>query len=188
MTILFALLLAGCTGSSEWTPEQEAVFDAVQTWNTAYAGQDTDALWKMLSPDSKEWYRRELEGEGGLRQTVKMDRAALHEGTPAEERERIEKFLATLPTDPEKMTPKDYYKWKLTPKLTQEAAEANARLFARTNIQEISVQGDKAVMVLKEGKPDRYSWVRHDGDWKFDLPPSTMRALEEARQRERQKN
>lgn len=191
IAITIGLSLSGCPEQkTEWTDEQKAVHAASQEWAKAFQEQDAAALWDMLSPDSKEWYKRELEGEGGLRQTVKLDKAALKPGarTPPEERERIEKFLATLPKDPDDMSPKDYYIWKQTPIMTQENAASTAGAFEKANIQEIEIAGDKATMVVKSGKPDRYSWVRHDGVWKFDLPPSILRALNEARTRETENN
>ena len=191
IAIIAVLAASGCPEhKTEWTDDQKAVHAASLEWSKAFQEQDAAALWEMLSPDSKDWYKRELEGEGGLRQTVKLDKAALKPGarTPPEERERIEKFLATLPIDPDDMSPKDYYIWKQTPNLTQENAASTAGAFEKANIQEIEINGDKATMVVKSGKPDRYSWVRHDGVWKFDLPPSILRALEDARKRANENN
>lgn len=159
-------------------------------WSKAVSNQDGESMWDMLSPDAQEVYKRELEGEGGVRQTVKLNKAALAPDarTPDAERERIRKLLETLPDDPDSMTPKQYYVWRMTPDLTQEGAERTARLFDLSNVQEIAVQAEKATVVLKNGNPDRYSWVRHDGVWKFDLHPSILRALEDARKRERENN
>jgi hypothetical protein len=144
----------------------------------------------MLSPDTREIYKRELEGVGGARMVVKMSKAALAPGSliSEEQRRKLEADLAELPTDPDHMTAQEYYVWKVIPDLTAEAAGRTASLYAKSNVQEIEIEGDRATVVLKVGDPDRISWVRHDGVWKFDLKPSTLRALEEAREKEGKTN
>lgn len=160
-------------------------------WAEAVMKQDTDALWDRLSPDAQEWFKRELEGTNppGARATVKMNKAFLEPGarTTEEDRQRVIALLATLPPDPESMTPKDYYAWRIKAELTPEGSERTHRLFSKANIKEIVVEGDRATVILKNGDPDRYSWVRHDGVWKNDLKPSILRALEDARKREKTK-
>lgn len=190
VSVVVLLLLSACPQQPEWTTEQLEVHQAMLDWSKAVSNQDGESMWDMLSPDAQEVYKRELEGEGGVRQTVKLNKAALAPDarTPDAERERIRKLLETLPDDPDSMTPKQYYVWRMTPDLTQEGAERTARLFDLSNVQEIAVQAEKATVVLKNGNPDRYSWVRHDGVWKFDLHPSILRALEDARKRERENN
>ncbi|MBZ0136477.1 MAG: hypothetical protein K8I27_08910 [Planctomycetes bacterium] len=184
------LVLPGCPESDAWTSEQQGVHDAMLAWSKAVSNQNADAMWEMLSPDAQEFYKRELEGEGGVRQAVKMNRAALkpEARTPESERERIRKLLGALPDNPDNLTPQAYYGWRVTPELTQEGASRTSGLFERSNVSTISVQGDSATAVLKNGNPDRYSWVRHDGVWKFDLHPSILRALEETRKRENEPN
>lgn len=188
ITIIFAFAVSGCPQETEWTAEQKDVHDAMLAWSKAVSAQDGEAMWEMLSPDAQELYERELKGEGGVRQTVKLNQAAIRPDarTPEDERERIKKMLKTLPEDPDAMSVKEYYVWRLTPDLTQEGADRTARLFDKTNISLISIEGENATVVLKKGDPDRYSWVRHDGVWKFDLPPSILRALEDTRKREKQ--
>jgi hypothetical protein len=66
--------------------------------------------------------------------------------------------------------------------LTAEGAERTASLYSKNNIEAIAIDGDRATVTLKHG--DESSWVRHSGVWKFDLKPSTLLALEEARMRE----
>lgn len=189
--ILLALLVAAaCNQGPDWTPEQKAVHDAMENWAEAVDKNDVAAMWDMLSPDAQDKYRRELVMPGGAQATVKMSKAALAPDarTPPAERERLKKVLATLPEHPEKMTPKDYYIWRMKPKLTPEGAERTHALFSWKNIDEISIEGDRATVVVKSGDPSRYSWVRHDGVWKFDVNPSILRALEDARARENKAN
>lgn len=188
LLLVLSLLLAACPQQIELNPDQEAVHKAMQEWADSVMKKDTDALWDRLSPDAQDWYRRELEGTSppGVRATVKMNKAALEPDarTSEEDRQRIITLLATLPPDPDKMTPKDYYAWRLKPELTPEGSERTHRLFSKSNLKDIEIEGDRATVILKSGDPDRYSWVRHSGVWKFDVKPSILRALEEARKRE----
>lgn len=188
----FALLLSACPQEVEWTAEQKEVHQAMLDWSKAVSEQDGAAMWEMLSPDAKDVIRRELEGTDppGARATVKMSKAALkpEARTTPERRKELEELLKKLPEDPDNMTAKDYYIWKVTPDLTQDGAARTAQLFEKSNVSDIEINGEKATVVLKNGQPDRYSWVRHDGVWKFDLPPSILRALEDARKRAQQEN
>ena len=147
-------------------------------------------MWDRLSPDAQDLYKRELEGTNpaGVRATVSMNKAALDPEalTSDNDRARIKALLATLPEDPDSMTPKDYYIWRMRPEFTPEGAKNTARLFSRSNIDSITIEGETATVMLKAGDPKRYSWVRHDGVWKFDVKPSILRALETARKREKQ--
>jgi len=194
-TLLLAALVAAtlsvtsCEQGPNWDADQTAVHDAMNDWSAAVTRGDGEALWEMLSPDAQEIYRRELEAPKGVRQTVKLNKASLGPDSKMaeEEKDRVRKLLATLPDDPDKMTPKDYYIWRINPSLTPEGAQRTEALFAKSNVKEISIQGDNATVVLKNGNPDRYSWVRHKGVWKFDVKPSILRALEDARRREAEK-
>lgn len=191
MPALFLLCaLCGCTPGpgDNWNADQKAVYDAMQGWTKAVSKGDIDAMWDRLTPDAQEIYDRELKGRRGIQETVRQLKAGISPDarTPAEERARIEKALKELPPEPEKMTAKDYYRWRVTPDLTPTRAANNAALFAKANIVEISVQGQTATVVLKDGQPDRYNWKKSGGDWKFDLPPSILRALEATREREAQ--
>jgi hypothetical protein len=188
LLLLCPLLLAACPQQIELNPDQEAVHKAMMEWADFVMKKDTAGMWDRLSPDAQDWFRRELEGTSppGVRATVKMNKAALEPGarTSEEDRQRIITLLATLPPEPEKMTPKDYYAWRVTPQLTPEGSERTHRLFSKSNIKAIEIEGDRATVVLKSGDPDRYSWVRHGGVWKNDVKPSILRALEDARKRE----
>lgn len=179
-----ALLLVGCVKNEEpFTPEQQGVYDAMQAWSRACERRDTEALWEALSPDAQTYYRTELTGPKGVRATVALEKAALGPDSmiSPEVRAQKEAFLKTLPANPENMTPKDYHAWRLESELTAENIANQSRLFARDNIESIEIEGDRATVVLKHGETKRYSWFRHDGDWKFDVPPSMLRALEAAR-------
>ena len=183
---LVVLLVTGCPQGPDWNDDQKAVHDAMNDWSAAVTRGDGPALWGMLSPDAQDIYRRELEAPEGVRQTVKLNKAALDPDSKMgdEEKERVRKLLDTLPENPDEMTPEDYYIWRITPSLDPEGAQRTEALFAKSNVKEISIQGDNATVVLKNGNPDRYSWVRHKGVWKFDVKPSILRALEDARRRE----
>ncbi|MEZ5993816.1 MAG: hypothetical protein R3E76_15890 [Planctomycetota bacterium] len=187
LLLVFALV-AACPQDTEWTPEQKGVHQAMMDWSGAVTKRDAEAMWEMISPDAQEIYRRELEAPGGAKQTVKLTQASLEPGSliSAKRRKELEELLASLPKNVEKMTPKDYYVWRMTPELTSENALNTERLLAKDNVSSISIDGDRATVELKNGDPDRYSWVRHDGVWKFDLKPSILRALETARQLETQ--
>lgn len=187
--LLLLLVLAGCTGGTggpELSPEQEAVYKAMRQWCDNLAGKDHDALWEMLSPDAQEIYRRELEAPGGVRSQAKLLEAGLEAGSVASESEktRMREGLKALPPDPEKLSAKDYYKWRIAKEATQEAIANTSRLFARDNLVSIKVEGDSATVTLKHGDPKTYSWIRHSGVWKIDLKPSILRALDDARRRE----
>jgi hypothetical protein len=191
--LLFVLLITGAAsacGGSGWSDDQTGVHKAMMEWSLAASRQDANAMWDMLSPDARDWYRRELEAPGAVRTTVRLHKAALAPGSliSDEQRKRIEAELATLPPDPDHMTAKEYFVWKLTPDLTAEKTENLAALYAKPNIERIEVEGEHATVILKAGEEDRISWVRHDGVWKFDLKPSTLRALEEAREKEGKTN
>jgi hypothetical protein len=189
--ILLALTLSAC-GGGDWNEDQQGVHKAMTEWSMATSRQDANAMWDILSPDSHEIYRRELEGldPPGARATVKLTKAALATGSmiSPERRKELESLLAKLPLNPDNMTAKEYYVWKVTPDLTAEAAERTGSLYAKSNVKEIEIDGDRATVVLTVGDPDRISWVRHNGVWKFDLKPSTLRALEEAREKEGKTN
>lgn len=178
--------MVSCTAGSKWTEDQQAVYAAMQDWSKAVSEQDGDAMWEMLSPDAQEIYERQLKGEGGARQIVAMDKAALEPDSllSEEDKQKARRRLASLPENPEKMTAKDFYLWRIEGQFSQESIRDQVRLFDRSNIEEIQVSGGKASVKLKSGDPDRYSWVRHDGVWKFDLHPSILRALKDARARE----
>lgn len=184
--LLVALVLSACPQGPDWDADQTAVHSTMNDWATAVTRGDAEALWDMLSPDAQDVYKRELQAPKGVQQTVKLNQASLGPDSrmPESEKERTRNLLKTLPADPDKMTPKDYYIWRVTPELNPEGAQRTERLFAKSNIEEISIDGDNATVVLKNGDPDRYSWVRHNGVWKFDLKPSILRALEIARKRE----
>ncbi|MCB9894252.1 MAG: hypothetical protein H6839_07380 [Planctomycetes bacterium] len=191
IAILFAaLVLAGCPQSTDWNADQEAVHKAMLEWSSAVTRQSAEDMWDRLSPDAQDIFKRELEGTNpaGVRATVAMNKTALDPAalTSDNDRARIKALLATLPEDPDHMTPKDYYIWRVKPDLTAEGAEKTARLFSRENVESITIEGERATVVLKAGDPKRYSWVRHDGVWKFDVKPSILRALETAREREKQ--
>lgn len=188
--ISVALILSACPQETEWTPDQKAVHQAMLEWSGAVTKRDAEAMWEMISPDAQEIFRRELEAPGGAKQTVKLTKASLDPASliSAERRKEFEELLSSLPENVEKMTPKDYYVWRMTPKLTSENALQTERLWSKDNVSSISIDGDRATVVVKNGDPDRYSWVRHDGVWKFDLKPSILRALETARQLETQNN
>ncbi|MCA8915358.1 MAG: hypothetical protein KDB90_08095 [Planctomycetes bacterium] len=188
--LALSALLAGCPSSSDWDADQEAVHKAMLEWSSAVTRQSADDMWDRLSPDAQDLYKRELEGTNpaGVRATVSLNKAALDPEalTSDNDRARIKALLATLPEDPDSMTPKDYYIWRMKPEFTAEGAENTARLFSRSNIDSITIEGETATVMLKAGDPKRYSWVRHDGVWKFDVKPSILRALETARKREKQ--
>jgi hypothetical protein len=186
LLLSLACLLSACTGEPEWNAEQQSVHKSMLEWSMAVSRKDGAAMWEMLSPDAQEVIRRELEAPSGARWAVKSSKAALdpEARTPEAERERIAKQVKALPPDPEKMSPKDYYIWKVTPDLTAEGSERTASLFEKRNISQISIEGDRATVILKHGDPDRYSWVRHEGVWKNDVKPSILRELEEVRRRE----
>jgi len=181
-------LLSSCGPGHDWNDDQRAVHSAMMEWSMAVSRKDANAMWEMLSPDARDVYKRELEGvtPPGVRTTVAMSKLALkpEARTPEAERERLTLLLANLPPDPEGMTAQEYYVWRVTPDLTPEGAERTGGLFAARNVKEIEIKGDRATVALEAGDPDRYSWVRHDKVWKFDLKPSTLRALEEAREKE----
>jgi hypothetical protein len=189
--LLIAVATSSC-GGSDWSEDQQAVHKAMMEWSLAVSREDGNAMWEMLSPDAREIYRRELEGTSppGIRVQVKLDRAALAPGSriSAELRKEVEARLATMPPDPDHMTAQEYYVWRVTPGFSAEGAENTAGLFGKSNISQIEIDGDRATVILKAGDPDRISWVRHDGLWKFDLKPSTLRALEEAREKEGKTN
>lgn len=182
--LLAALLLVGCVKNEEpFTAEQQGVYDAMQAWSRGCEQRDTDALWEALSPDAQTYYRAELMGP--VRSTVAAEKAVLGPDSmiSPEVRKQKEAFLKTLPENPENMTPKDYHAWRLESELTAENIANQSRLFARDNIESIEIEGERATVVLKHGETKRYSWFRHDGDWKFDVTPSMLRALEAARKR-----
>ena len=182
-SLCVVLLLASCTSGSGWNEEQQAIYAAMRAWSAAVSKGETETLWGKLSPQAHEWYERELTGHNGVRTMVKMDRAALAPDalTPAPERARIEARLKTLPKNPEKMSPRDYYAWRVKRALTPESAANTSRLFERENVKGISVKGDTATVTLHHGDPDQYHWKKVTGDWKFDLRPSILRELEETR-------
>lgn len=188
--VLTALMLsvAGCLAQpgEDWTPDQRSVHTAMTNWSTAASKGDTGSMWDMLTPDSQDFYLRELTGKNAVRDTVLQLKAALAPDTlaPPEEQERVRKALKELPEHPEKMTAKDYYEWRVKPDLTPEKTANTAQLFAKANIKEIAIEGDKATVVLLNGDPDRYTFKKVGGDWKFDLPASILRALETVRRRE----
>ena len=187
--VLLALTVSAC-GGGDWNEDQASVHKAMMEWSLATSRQDANAMWDMLSTDAHEIFKRELEGVGGARMTVKLYKAALapEARTSPERRKELEAELAKLPPDPDHMTAQEYYVWRVTPQLTPQASESTAALYAKPNIEEIEIEGDRATVVLKSGDPDRISWVRHSGVWKFDLKPSTLRALEEAREKEGKTN
>lgn len=188
LTILLLVMLAGCVQQAQpFNAQQQGVYDAMQAWSRACEKRDTDALWELLSPDAQTFYRLELTGPNGVRATVKLEKAALAPGSmiSPELRKQKEAFLKTMPEDPDNMTPKDYHAWRLQKELTPENIANQSRLFARDNIERIELDVDRATVTLKHGDPRQYSWFRHSGVWKFDLVPSMLRALEEARQASR---
>lgn len=195
MKVASLLLLVGlgfmtaCTsnaGGPELNPEQEGVYRAMRQWCDKLAGKDHDGLWEMLSPDAQDVYRRELEAPGGVRSQAKLLAAGLEPGSVASETEknRMREGLKALPSEPDKLTPKDYYKWRIAKEATPEAVANTSRLFARDNLVSIKIEGDNATVTLKHGDPKTYSWIRHSGVWKIDLKPSILRALDDARRRE----
>lgn len=191
LALVFLLMLASCGGGADWNADQTAVHKAMRDWSAAATAKDANAMWEMLSPDAREIYRRELEAPGGARTVVKLSKEALKDPDSRlspERRKQIEADLATLPPNPDAMTAQEYYVWRVTPDLTAEGAERTSSLFAKANVEDIEVAGDRATVILKNGDPDRISWVRHEGHWKFDLKPSTLRALEEARENEGKQN
>lgn len=184
LCLLFALLLPGCVKNEvPFNAQQQAVYEAMQAWSRGCEQRDTKALWDLLSPDAQTFYRMELTGPGGVRATVKMEKAALAPGSMISDelRQKKEAFLKTMPPEPEKMTPQQYHAWRLQAELTPENIANQSRLFSRENIESIELAGDRGTVTLKHGDPKQYSWFRHDGVWKFDVTPSMLRALEEAR-------
>jgi len=186
--LLILAVLSGCVSdaSTDWTEDQRAVHAAMSGWSSAASKGDIGAMWDALTPDAQDVYQRELTGKNGVRESVLQLKAALEPGTlaPPEEQARVRKVLATLPESPDKMTAKDYYEWRVKPDLTPQKTANTAQLFAKANIKEISVTGDSATVLLNNGDPDRYTWKKVGGVWKFDLPPSILRALETVRRRE----
>lgn len=182
------LVLSACPNdpSADWTEDQRAVHGAMLKWSTAASKGDVSAMWDMLTPDAQEFYQRELTGKNGVRESVLQLKAALAPDTlaPPEEQERVRKVLKELPEAPEKMQAKDYYEWRVRLDLTPEKTANTAQLFAKANIKDIAITGSDATVLLLNGDPDRYQWKKMGGDWKFDLPPSILRALETVRRRE----
>lgn len=183
--LVLALLLASCTGGG-WNEDQRAVYSAMQAWSASVSKGELETLWSMLSPEAQEIYERELTGRGGVRMMVELDKAATAPGavTAPAERSQAEARLQALPADPDKMSAKDYYVWRLKRDLTAERAANTADLFAKANIKSIEVKGDTATVHLQHGDPPAYQWKRVGGDWKFDLKPSILRELESVRRRE----
>lgn len=185
--LVLSLAATACGGGADWNADQTAVHKAMRDWAGAVTAKDANVMWEMLSPDAREIYRRELEAPGGARTVVKLNKEALKDPDSKlspERRKEIEADLTTLPPNPDAMSAQEYYVWRVAPDLTADGAERTASLFAAVNVDAIEVEGDRATVILKNGTPDRYSWVRHDGVWKFDLKPSTLRALEEVREKE----
>jgi hypothetical protein len=189
LSAVLVLMLSAC--AEDWSEDQQAVHKAMRDWSAAVTAKDANAMWEMLSPDAREIYRRELEAPGGARTVVRMNKLALENPDSKlspERRKQLEADLATLPPNPDGMSAQEYYVWRVTPDLTAAGAENTAGLFAKANVTAIEIDGDRATVVLKNGDPDRISWVRHEGHWKFDLKPSTLRALEEVREKEGKQN
>jgi hypothetical protein len=140
----------------------------------------------MLSPEAQEIYERELTGRMGVRMVVQLDKEATAPDavTPPAERGRAEARLKSLPAEPDKMSAKDYYIWRVKRDLTPKSAANTADLFAKANIKDIEVKGDVATVYLQHGDPGSYLWKKVNGDWKFDLKPSILRELESVRRRE----
>jgi hypothetical protein len=183
---LLVAFAASCgSGATAWDADQSAVHKAMLEWSSAVTRQDAEALWDRLSPDAQDLYKREL--ELGVRPAVKNDQVALDPEalTSDTDRAKAKARLAEMPADPDKMTAKDYYIWRLKREFSAEGAETTARLFARDNVESITIEGERATVVLKSGDPQRYSWVRHDGVWKNDVKPSILRELENVREREK---
>lgn len=185
---LLALLCAACTRDPDasWSNDQKAVHAAMQAWSAAASKHDTDAMWKLLSPDAQDIYLRELTGKDGLREQVRLIKASLapEARTTPEQRRKNEEFLKALPENPGEMTVEQYYAWRTKRELTPEKTENTARLFEKGNIADMTFSGSIATVVLERGEPSRYLWKKVGGDWKFDLHPSILRELEDVRRRE----
>jgi hypothetical protein len=185
LSMLLVCFLASCTGGG-WNEDQRGVYAAMQAWSASASKGELETLWSMLTPDAQQIYERELTGIHGVRMTVKLDKAALAPDalTPPEERRKAEARLKMHPDEPDKLSAREYYIWRVKRELTPQSAANTARLFARENIKDIEVKGDSATVVLHHGDPGLYYWKKVKGDWKFDVRPSILHALESVRRRE----
>lgn len=183
--IAVILVLSACT-SGGWNDDQRAVYSGMQAWSASVSKSELESLWAMLSPEAQEIYERELTGHGGVRMQVRLDRDATSPEalTPPAERAKAVERLKNLPADPDKMTAKDYYMWRIKRDLTAQNAANTAELFAKANIKDIEIKGETATVHLQHGEPSVYAWKKVNGDWKFDLKPSILRELESVRRRE----
>jgi hypothetical protein len=186
--LLLLLLLDGCgNGLLEFDSDQQGVYEAMQAWSRACERHDTDALWELLSRDAREYTRREHSiGPNSVVSRYRMGREALHPDSLISEsrRREIERELAMMPPDPTAMSVREYHAWRMNQELTPDKIDNQSRLFARANIESIEVIGERATVLLKHGETRRYSWVREDGEWRFDVAPSVQRELERERRNE----
>lgn len=153
------------------------MFDSARAWVKAVKDDDTAAMWELLSDDSQEFYERALRGQDGVRMEVKRLKAGLEGLTSEEEKQRIREDLKKYPDDPDNMTPKDLYAW-LRRDVSDAEKDNTARLWAKDNIEDIRVTDDSAVLVLKNGTPLEYNWVREEGKWRFQLATETEQKLD----------
>lgn len=176
-------LAGGCGGSGGFNTQQQGVYSAMQEWTGACEARDTEAMWSLLSPDAKEFYRRELQA---VRHVHSLHTEALLPESMISDakRKQEEEALRRLPEDPEAMSAADYYGWRIADELTPAEIINQGKLFARNNILDIEIDGERATVILKNGRPSRYSWRIFEGDWKFDLSPASLRALEAGQQSE----
>lgn len=179
--LLLVLLLAACGESAAFNERQQGVYDAMQAWTAAGEARDPAAMWELLSPDAKDFYIRELTtGPASVRSVYRQHKEALAPDSMISEswRREIEEDLAKLPPDPESMTAKEYYAWRISAEFTPAEIINQRKLFARENIVDIEIDGERATVILKHGKSTRYSWRFHESGWKFDLSPARLRQLE----------
>lgn len=190
VALLAVIAFAGCARDAklELTSDQRAVVKAAEDYAAALGKGDYEAMWNLLSIESQEWVVRQLEGDGGLRQSVINQARALESPSlPAEERKRIEIYLRGQPTVDElkeMRTGRQYYVWRLKQTTTDTQKAETARLFSFENVREVVVSGNSATLVLKAGEPDRYTFSRDREGWKLGLPPSRRKELEANRQKE----
>ncbi|MCF6228000.1 MAG: hypothetical protein L3J82_04925 [Planctomycetes bacterium] len=188
LSLALAIGLSACsTSETKFSTDQQAVFDAMKNYVELVQNQDIEALWESLSPDAQELYQRELGSPKGAISTwrsIRIDLDHPESRTSEAQKAKLREALKNLPEDPTKMTPKDYYVWKVSKTLTPELITGTARLWERSNIEGIEVTGTSAIVTLKVGDEKRISWSRHEGGWKLDGKPSTMGELKNARERE----
>jgi hypothetical protein len=180
---VLCLFLAGCGGDEPGlSPDQQKIFETVEAYGEARHRGDYEKAWDYLNKDWQDLFALLLTAPGsGARATVESKRTIIEsEFTDPGEKEKARAVLEKYPPweSLKTMSAKQYYVWRMnrddSPKARSEAKD----YFHRNHVQELAIEGNKAVITWTSKDADKVHLVKEGEKWLICPNPARMKELE----------